>query len=127
MVRALQAVYATHAGAFDDAFLEASEGAEALVAMHVTMERAQMIASTAASRWQSSEPIPLTPTGEFTRPFSKDESYRHGLCAGPATISFTASGRRARPGRPRRCAAASACRALVPPPSTATANRTRCV
>ncbi len=68
MVRALQAVYAAHARAFDDAFLAASEGAEALVAMHVTMERAQVIAEYRRLPLAMVWPIPLTPTGEFTSP-----------------------------------------------------------
>ena len=68
MVRALQAEYAAHASAFDDAFLEASEGAEALVAMHVTMERAQVIAEYRRLPLAMVWPIPLTPTGEFTSP-----------------------------------------------------------
>lgn len=68
MVRALQAVDAAHAHAADDAFLEASEGAEALVAMHVTMERAQVIAEHRRLPLAMVWPIPLTPTGEFTSP-----------------------------------------------------------
>jgi hypothetical protein len=68
MVRALQAVDAAHARAADDAFLEASEGAEALVAMHVTMERAQVIAEHRRLPLAMVWPIPLTPTGEFTSP-----------------------------------------------------------
>ena len=68
MVRALQAVYAAHARAFDDAFLEASEGAEALVAMHVTMERTQVVAEYRRLPLAMVWPIPLTPTGDFTSP-----------------------------------------------------------
>jgi sterol 3beta-glucosyltransferase len=68
MVRALQAAYAGHARAFDDAFLEASEGAEVLVAMHVTMERAQVIAEHRRLPLAMVWPIALTPTGEFTSP-----------------------------------------------------------
>ena len=52
----------------DDAFLEASEGAEALVAMHVTMEREQVIAEYRRLPLAMVWPIPLTPTGEFTSP-----------------------------------------------------------
>jgi sterol 3beta-glucosyltransferase len=68
MVRALQTAYAAHANAFDDAFLEASEGAEALVAMHVTMERAQVVAEYRRLPLAMVWPIPLTPTGDFTSP-----------------------------------------------------------
>jgi hypothetical protein len=127
MVRALQAAYAAQASAFDDAFLEASEGAEALVAMHVTMERAQVIAEYRPPPAGDGGRSPSHPPASSPRPSSKDASSRHGVCAGPATISFSASGRRARPGRRRRCAAASACRAPVRPPSTVTAIRTRSV
>jgi sterol 3beta-glucosyltransferase len=68
MVRAVQAEYAARARPFDDAFLQISEGAEALVAMHVTMERAQVIAEHRRIPLAMVWPIPLTPTGEFASP-----------------------------------------------------------
>lgn len=68
MVRALQAAYAEHARAFDESFLEASEGAEALVAMHMTIERAQVIAEYRGLPLAMVWPTVLTPTGEFSSP-----------------------------------------------------------
>ncbi len=68
MVRAVQAEYAARARPFDDAFLEVSEGAEALVAMHVTMERAQAIAEHRRLPLAMVWPLVLTPTSEFTSP-----------------------------------------------------------
>jgi sterol 3beta-glucosyltransferase len=68
MLRALQAEYAARAPALDDAFLQISEGAEALVAMHVTMERAQVIAEHRRLPLAMVWPLVITPTGEFTSP-----------------------------------------------------------
>jgi sterol 3beta-glucosyltransferase len=68
LLRALQAEYVARAPALDDAFLQISEGAEALVAMHVTMERAQVVAEYRRLPLAMVWPIPLTPTGEFTSP-----------------------------------------------------------
>ncbi len=68
MVRALQAAYADHARAFDEGFLEASEGADALVAMHMTIERAQVIAEYRGLPLAMVWPTVLTPTSEFSSP-----------------------------------------------------------
>jgi sterol 3beta-glucosyltransferase len=68
MVRAIQVAYAEHVRAFDDDFIEASEGAEALVAMHITMERAQVIAEYRRLPLAMVWPTVLTPTGEFSSP-----------------------------------------------------------
>lgn len=68
LLRAVQRLYDEHRDAIDDAFESASRAAEAVVSMHLTMDRAQAVADALCVPAVNVFPFPLTPTREFTSP-----------------------------------------------------------
>jgi sterol 3beta-glucosyltransferase len=65
LMRGLQREYARHAAALDDAFVAAAEGAEALVAMHLTWDRAQALGDLLQIPLAIVYPLPVSRSGDY--------------------------------------------------------------